>query len=74
MAGGELNTHRDNGGVGSVGGSKRGDSAVVKWPVRQCRQRLAWFPARHRLIGLVRSSRDSFVLPPAVVRKATWRD
>ena len=49
-------------------------STILKWPVRQDRRRLVWFPARQRLIGLVRGKRDCFVLPPAVVRKATWRD
>jgi len=44
------------------------------WPVRRERPVLRWFPAGHRLIGLVRASRDSFVLPPAVVRKAAWRE
>ena len=44
------------------------------WPVILDRQRLVWFPARQRLIGLVRCSRDSYVLPPAVVRKASWRE
>ena len=46
----------------------------TNWPVSQDRQRLRWFPARQRLIGLVRGSRDSYVLPPAVVRKAPWRE
>ena len=46
----------------------------TNWPVIQDRQRLPWFPARQRLIGLVRCSRDSYVLPPAVVRKASWRE
>ena len=44
------------------------------WPLVPQRQRPQWFPTRQRLIGLVRSSRDSFVLPPAIVRKAAWRD
>lgn len=44
------------------------------WPVSYHRVPLPWFPARHRLIGLVRSAKNSFVLPPAVVRKASWRD
>ena len=45
-----------------------------RWPVQHMRHRPVWFPARYRLIGLVRASADSFVLPPAVVRKATWRE
>lgn len=44
------------------------------WPVGQDRQRLEWFPAGQRLIGLVRGRADCFVLPPAVVRKANWRE
>ena len=44
------------------------------WPVDHDRQRVRWFPASHRLISLVRGNRDSYVLPPAVVRKASWRD
>gem|GEM_PF-1689585 len=58
------------------GFSARTDNAVktINWPVSQDRHRLRWFPARQRLIGLVRGSRDSFVLPPAVVRKASWRE
>ncbi|MBN1846498.1 MAG: hypothetical protein JW810_12485 [Sedimentisphaerales bacterium] len=44
------------------------------WPVRQPRYRVKWYPARQRLIGLVRGNRDAYVLPPAVVRKASWRD
>ena len=47
---------------------------ATRWPVRHMRHRPVWFPARYRLIGLVRASVDSFVLPPAVVRKATWRE
>ena len=45
-----------------------------KWPVTFERPELKWFPASSRLIGLVRSNIDNFVLPPAVVRKAAWRD
>ena len=44
------------------------------WPMVRDRQRLRWFPARQRLIGLVRGSRDAYVLPPAVIRKACWRE
>jgi len=51
-----------------------GRSTMSKWPVRQQRRRLRWFPAGQRLIGLVRASPDNFVLPPAIVRKAAWRD
>lgn len=44
------------------------------WPVRPDRQRVNWFPAKQRLIGLVRAHEEGFVLPPAVVRKATWQE
>ena len=45
------------------------------WPVSQQRPHMRWYPTRQRLIGLVRcSSADSFVLPPAIVRKASWRE
>ncbi len=44
------------------------------WPVHQDRQPVNWFPAKQRLIGLVRTHKDGFVLPPAVVRKATWQE
>jgi hypothetical protein len=44
------------------------------WPVHQDRQPVNWFPARQRLIGLVRTHKDGFVLPPAIVRKATWQE
>ncbi len=44
------------------------------WPVSQDRQPIDWFPARYRLIGLVRMHEDGFVLPPAIIRKATWRE
>ena len=46
----------------------------LNWPVAPQRQRVKWFPARQRLIGLVRGNRDAFVLPPAVVRKSPWRE
>ena len=49
-------------------------SKAIHWPIGQVRQPVKWFPARQRLIGLIRSHADSFVLPPAVVRKACWRD
>ncbi|MCH9021219.1 MAG: hypothetical protein IID32_00445 [Planctomycetes bacterium] len=44
------------------------------WPVRHERHRVLWYPARHRLIGLVRTSPDSHILPPAMIRKTTWRE
>jgi hypothetical protein len=46
----------------------------LNWPVAPQRQRVKWFPARQRLIGLVRGNHDAFVLPPAVVRKSPWRE
>ena len=46
----------------------------IDWPVRMERAQLRWFPASSRLIGLVRANVDKFVLPPAVVRKASWRE
>lgn len=63
--------------VGTVGGSPRPGKAGVKgenWPVRLERGPGSWFPAQQRMIGLIRGNRDSFVLPPAVVRKAAWRE
>jgi len=45
-----------------------------KWPMPMERVEVKWFPARNRLIGLVRANGDKYVLPPAVVRKAAWRD
>jgi hypothetical protein len=45
-----------------------------RWPVEQERAEIRWFPASSRLIGLVRANVDKFVLPPAVVRKACWRE
>lgn len=44
------------------------------WPIQQSRRRPRWFPSHQRLIGLVRASSDSFVLPPAIVRKAAWKE
>ena len=46
----------------------------LNWPVHPDRQRVNWYPAKQRLIGLVREHKDGFVLPPAVVRKATWQE
>ncbi len=48
--------------------------SLETWPVVQDRCRIDWFPARQRLIAMVRNCNDSFVLPPAVVRKASWRE
>ena len=44
------------------------------WPVEFERPRVEWFPASSRLIDLVRTNVGNYVLPPAVVRKASWRD
>lgn len=49
-------------------------SQAQTWPMGQSRARVQWFPAGQRLISLVRSSQGNYVLPPAVVRKASWRD
>ena len=62
-----------------TGGFEFGSAASVRtagigWPLSPERHRVRWFPARQRLIGLIRASTDSFVLPPAIVRKASWRD
>lgn len=54
-------------------GSRHGKQSH-SWPVRWDRPEVRWFPASSRLIGLVRANVDKFVLPPAVVRKASWRD
>lgn len=65
---------------GSLESCKTGHAESCKsgsletWPVAQDRCRIDWFPARQRLIAMVRNSSDSFVLPPAVVRKASWRE
>jgi hypothetical protein len=44
------------------------------WPVPHLRYQVPWLPPRTRLIGLVRNNPESFVLPPAVIRKANWRE
>jgi hypothetical protein len=44
------------------------------WPVSYEQPNIKWFPASNRLIGLVRANLDKFVLPPAIVRKAAWRE
>ncbi len=44
------------------------------WPFEMKTDDVRWFPASNRLIGLVRANVDKFVLPPAVVRKAAWRE
>ncbi|MBI9017030.1 MAG: hypothetical protein JEZ07_07210 [Phycisphaerae bacterium] len=44
------------------------------WPTDFCNHNIKWFPAETRLIGQIRANVDSFILPPAVVRKAAWRD
>lgn len=44
------------------------------WPVTPERKPLNWYPARYCLIKMVQAKADSFVLPPAVVRKASWRE
>jgi hypothetical protein len=60
---------------GSLSDKKTAGSGQGRsWPVGQCRTPLAWYPAYNRLITLVRTKSDSFVLPPALVKKAAWRD
>ncbi|MCF7958602.1 MAG: hypothetical protein K9M57_09165 [Phycisphaerae bacterium] len=49
-------------------------STQSTWPVSFQWSPVKWYPANSRLIGLVRNNVDNFVLPPAVVRKAAWRD
>ncbi len=44
------------------------------WPIGLERGPRVWFPAQARMIGLIRANKDSYVLPPAVVRKAAWRE
>ena len=46
----------------------------ASWPVHHERHRVAWYPARHRLIGMVRTSPESHILPPAMIRKTSWRE
>ena len=48
--------------------------AAESWPLGHDREPPAWLPAGNRLINLVRSHPDSYVLPPAVIRKANWRE
>lgn len=54
--------------------AKGHNPAHLEWPLRCQREPVKWSPARYRLIDLVRSSSDAFVLPPAVIRKALWRE
>jgi hypothetical protein len=44
------------------------------WPVQQKRPAWRWFPAQNRLIAMVHTRMENTVLPPAVVRKASWRE
>ncbi len=52
----------------------KSESSSTKWPVDYQRPSVKWYPAGSRLIGLVRANIGNYVLPPAVVRKAHWRD
>ena len=63
----EKNKYRNAGGSIFTEQSKR-------WPVNYEQPNIKWFPASNRLIGLVRANLDKFVLPPAIVRKAAWRE
>ena len=53
---------------------RKATGAKENWPVAFQRPIIRWFPAGNRLIGLIRANVDSFVLPPAIVRKANWRE
>ena len=66
----KMKKNQENTSLNSTGEKK----SLHKWPVNLQRERVKWFPARYRLISLVRTAKDSFVLPPAVVRKAAWRE
>ena len=50
------------------------EKPTTNWPVSHLRNRVQWLPPRNRLISLVRNNPESFVLPPAVIRKANWRE
>lgn len=50
------------------------DRRGAAWPVAPTRRPVQWYPAPQRLISMVRSGNDTFVLPPAMVRKSPWRD
>ncbi len=62
----------NNRAMSALDGAERTHKEI--WPVEQERAEIRWFPASSRLIGLVRANVDKFVLPPAVVRKACWRE
>jgi len=47
---------------------------IQLWPVTTKRTPISWYPAQCRLIGLIRSNEQSFVLPPAVIQKPVWRE
>ena len=67
----------EEGSLGAIAESPRlGESSpgTESWPVKLERGPEDWFPAQQRMIGLIRSNQDSFVLPPAVVRKSAWRE
>ena len=49
-------------------------SKAKGWPMGLERGPRVWFPAQARMLGLIRANKDSYVLPPAVVRKAAWRE
>jgi hypothetical protein len=70
----KINRHRKAGKSHSPQTPPPAGGANGDWPVAQCRKPLPWYPAPNRLITLVRTKSDSFVLPPALVKKASWRD
>jgi len=55
---------------------RKSDSGLRKfnWPFQLERFEMPWYPANSRLIGQVRTNINNYVLPPAMVRKASWRD
>jgi hypothetical protein len=55
-------------------GTPKGNAKDKGWPMGLERGPRAWFPAQARMIGLIRANKNSYVLPPAVVRKASWRE
>jgi len=57
-----------------MSGGSGNRSPHPSWPIGPCRQRVPWYPGRQRLTSLLRNSTDNSILPPALVRKAAWRD
>ncbi len=53
---------------------QEGKKRAAAWPVQQKRPGWCWFPASHRMMAMLHMRMDSTVLPPAIVRKASWRE